>query len=62
MFTGFYYSVKAVLRRIVHMLLAALVQEGVYANGPQAGYRGWVKVGRMVLAFRKSDGSLQYRW
>lgn len=54
----------AIVRVILHMLLAPLAKEEQYAKPKRTGgYRGWVEVPFLgALAFRKLDGKLQYRW
>lgn len=54
---------RAVLLLGLILLARTSVREIQYAAGSTAGYRGWVKppfVG--VLAFRHSDGALQFVW
>ena len=39
------------------------VQEGKYNSEDVPGYEGWLELSPFgVLAFRRSDGSIQYEW
>jgi hypothetical protein len=42
--------------------LALRTWGGAYANPAQIGYQGWIESRIGVLAFRRMDGGLLWRW
>lgn len=53
----------AVLRVVLHMLFAPVATEARYDDPARVGYQGWIEVPILgVLAFRRLNGALLYRW
>lgn len=59
--TPIHYPLMAVIRWFAVRILPT--NEWHYDNPEDvAGYRGGVNFGEKVLAFRRGDGTLQYKW
>lgn len=49
--------------RLLNGVLARFVREHRYGVGNVPGYAGWLELPLLgTLAFRKTDGSIQYEW
>lgn len=55
--------IPAFLRFALHLILRPFAHENLYSSGEVAGYKSWFTVPLFgVVAFRRTDWSLQYRW
>lgn len=54
---------RATIRQLLFGVFHAFVRETPYAAGPQAGYTSYLRL-RFAgcLAFRRTDGALQFFW
>ena len=53
----------ALVRMLLFKVLRANVYEEEYTYPEKVGYRSWLKHLKLgVLAFRRLDGTIQYRW
>lgn len=56
-------GIAAALARLIYGLHRAECLERKYDNAPAAGYIGWIEHPRYgILAFRRADGGLQFKW
>lgn len=60
--TPVHYPLMACIRWLAVRILPTVEWE--YSHPPEmvAGYRGGINFGENVLAFRREDGSIQYKW
>ena len=60
------YTILANIKGIVRYLLCRIRGAEFFAYSDAArttsGYNGWYEVGGKVVAFQRSDGSVQYAW
>lgn len=53
----------AFLRFALHLILRPFARENLYSTGEVAGYKSWFTVPLFgVVAYRRDDWTLQYRW
>lgn len=55
--------VVMLLRILVHMVCAPFAEERTYVKPEKVGYLSTIVIPRLgAVAFRRMNGSLQYRW
>ncbi len=56
--------VATALRFTLYVMLHPFVRENRYSDPEMQSsqYQGWLHVGRTVVAFRRNDGDIQFRW
>lgn len=60
LYSALHLTLMAVIRFAAVNLLPTT--EGKYQHPDSVGYRSWIEFGGKCLAFRRLDGSVQYKW